>query len=188
MDLKQISILDLLPTNLLSDGKVVAAAQAIDKQMQSINDVIPKLLLYKNLDLQSEHVIDELAKEENVDFYDSTLPIEVKRELVRNSSKWNRRKGTASVVEEVVRAVFDDAVVTEWGGYNGEPYHFRVTTRQVVSDPNKLIELTKIINSVKNARSHLEALEIERDITNSIYVGTLIHTRKVITVYQEGVR
>ncbi|MDP5276636.1 phage tail protein [Chengkuizengella axinellae] len=113
--------------------------------------------------------------------------LEVKRELVKNSAAWHRRKGTASVIEEVVKAAFDDAVVSEWYEYGGAPYHFRVTTRKVVSDPNKLIELAKIINSVKRNSAWLEALEIARDTTQSIYVGSVIHTRRKITIYQEGV-
>jgi len=122
LKINQVSLLDLLPENLRSDEKIIASAKAIDEQLNKINNTTPQLLIYKNINLQSERVIDELAKEESVDFYDTSYSRDTKINLIKNAGAWNRRKGTASVVEEVVKEVFSSAKVIEWYEYGGASF------------------------------------------------------------------
>jgi phage tail P2-like protein len=115
--------------------------------------MIPNLTLNK---IVNETLIDLLAWQFHVDFYEPWLPVEIKRELVLKSLDWHYRKGTPSVVEEIVSTVFTRAKVEEWYEYGGRPYGFRIATEEQKPDAETLKKLIRAINSVKNTRSFLD--------------------------------
>ena len=118
-DLQSTSLLDILPQNLLADKKINAAAQALDDELQKITEATRNALLLPRLDELSEEVIDLLAWQWHVDFYEPSMSIETKRQLVRESIAWHRIKGTKAAVEKMAQTVFKGGVVTEWFEYGG---------------------------------------------------------------------
>mgnify|MGYP000870491714 FL=1 len=159
-DLQSVSLLDILPPNLLADKQIYAAAQALDDELQKITAATRNALLLPRLDELSEEVIDLLAWQWHVDFYEPIgMDIETKRRLIKNSIAWHRIKGTPAAVEQVVSAVFDTSHVQEWFEYGGKPYHFKVITEDVTTDPNVLARMRRAINAAKNTRSWLETIE-----------------------------
>ena len=159
-DLQSVSLLDILPPNLLADKKINAAARALDDELQKITAATRNALLLPRLDELSEEVIDLLAWQWHVDFYEPIgMDIETKRRLIKNSIAWHRIKGTPAAVEQVVSAVFDTSHVQEWFEYGGKPYHFKVITEDVTTDPNVLARMRRAINAAKNTRSWLETIE-----------------------------
>jgi len=113
-DLKSVSLLDILPPNLLADKQLYAAARALDDELQKITVATRNALLLPRLDELSEEVIDLLAWQWHVDFYEPVgMDIETKRKLIKNSIAWHRIKGTPAAVEQVVSAVFDTSHVQE---------------------------------------------------------------------------
>lgn len=152
-------------------------ARVIDAQMEELNRVEELVGIYYRIDELSSDLIDALAIQLHVDFYDEKLPLATRRELVKNSTRWHLRKGTAGVVEEMVQTVFETGVVKEWPEYGGNPYYFRVevlTAPQITPENLKLI--TYVIETVKNVRSWLEGLGFLREIPAPIYfaAGTVI--------------
>ncbi len=159
-DLQSVSLLDILPPNLLADKKINAAARALDDELQKITAATRNALLLPRLDELSEDVIDLLAWQWHVDFYEPIgMDVETKRKLIKNSIAWHRIKGTPAAVEQVVSAVFDTSHVQEWFEYGGKPYHFKVITEDVTTDPNVLARMRRAINAAKNTRSWLETIE-----------------------------
>lgn len=186
-NITNVSLLQILPPNLRHDTNVRASAAAFDKEFREVSGLLNLLLLYSNLDMLPEKIIDELAWQEHVDFYDQALPIEKKRELVRQAKATHRHKGTPWAVDQVVSTAFDDAVVSEWFEYGGSPYHFRVTTTDRVTDERKLAGIVRAINSVKNTRSHLESITIRRDNRMGLYAGGMVTSLKIHTIKPLGV-
>lgn len=159
-DLQSISLLDILPPNLLADEQINAAAQALDTELQKITAATKEALLLPRLDELPEEVIDLLAWQWHVDFYEPVgMDIETKRRLIKNSIAWHRIKGTPAAVEEVVSAIFDTSHVQEWFEYGGKPYHFKVVTEDVTTDKDVLERMRRAIHAAKNARSWLETVE-----------------------------
>ena len=159
-DLQSVSLLDILPPNLLADEKINAAAQALDAELQKITEATKEALLLPRLDELPEAVIDLLAWQWHVDFYEPIgMDIETKRRLIKSSIAWHRIKGTPAAVEQVVSAAFDTSHVKEWFEYGGSPYHFKVVTEDVTTDKSVLARMRRAINAAKNARSWLETIE-----------------------------
>jgi phage tail P2-like protein len=182
MNLNDISILNLMPPNLAADKNIKMMAQAFDEVLRDIIGKIPDVEMIPNLILNkivNETLIDLLAWQFHVDFYEPGLPIEIKRELVLKSLDWHYRKGTPSVVEEIVSTVFAKAKIQEWYEYGGHPYRFRIATEEQMPDVEAVKKLRRAIDSVKNTRSCLDNLTyltdfIDRVITKD-HVKLAIH-------------
>jgi phage tail P2-like protein len=178
-DLQSVSLIDVLPPNLLADKQIYAAARALDDELQKITAATRNALLLPRLDELSEEVIDLLAWQWHVDFYEPSMSIETKRQLVRESIAWHRIKGTKAAVEKMAQTVFKGGVVTEWFEYGGEPYHFRI---DVLNAPNMTEEnrgrLLAVVNASKNTRSWLDELRFRREAQNDMYYASAptIHT------------
>jgi len=160
MELNNVSILNLMPPNLASDPKIKMAAEAFDEVLRGIIEKIPNVAVIPNLVLNKtvdSVLVDLLAWQFHVDFYDPKMPLEVKRDLVLKSLDWHFRKGTPSVVEDIVSTVFSKAIVQEWFEYGGLPYRFNVATEESMPDNETRSNLIRAINSVKNTRSFFEA-------------------------------
>lgn len=149
-----------------------AAAKSLDDELQRVTASCVEVLHLPRLDELPEAVIDLLAWQWHVDFYESDADIRVKRQLVRESIAWHRIKGTKSAVEGMIRTIFQGGVVTEWFDYGGESYHFRV---DLLSAPRMTPENTErllyVVNASKNVRSVLDELTYRRDMQGSIHYG-----------------
>ncbi|OPA76732.1 phage tail protein I [Paenibacillus selenitireducens] len=186
ININEISLLDLIPPNLLQDPKVVAAAKAIDSEMQQITDEINKLPRYSRMDELTTEEVDEMAWELHIDFYDPKLPLQQCRELVKNAIPWHRRKGTPSAVEELISTVFGGGKVEEWYEYGGKPYYFRVLTDDPEATAAKAQEFIRAIDTVKNLRSRLEKVIITQTTDLPTIFAGVLHMGEYMYVRQEG--
>ena len=183
IDLDNVSILNILPPNLAEDENVRVAASAFDEVLRSIIEKVPSVSIYPRInEIIDSALLDLLAWQFHVDFYDADMPVDLKRVLVRRSLEWHLRKGTPSAVEEVVAAVFSDAVVTEWYEYGGEPGFFRVETETPLQSDKQYEDILNAIFSVKNTRSWLEFIIVLTNATQTHYIGIGIWLDDTITI------
>lgn len=178
-ELLHASLLDILPQNLLRDEKIKAAAQALDAELQKITEATKEALLLPRLSELSEAVIDLLAWQWHVDFYEPTLGIGVKRRLVRESIAMHRIKGTKAAVELALRMTRHTGDVIEWFEYGGKPYCFQVSGIRADSvHPDGLRSLLRLIYAMKNERSWLENIDFVRPVRIDMYYGVLSSSGK----------
>lgn len=180
-DLYNAKLLDLIPPNLKTDPDMIAASQMEDNSFQRLLAMTNKVKILADIDSLEDDALDHLAWGFNADFYDGTLTVEKKRNLIKNVIKSHMKKGTAGAVEDILSVVFDVSTIEEWFTYDGDPYHFKIKTMDVV-DSDKYQGFKTVINSVKNARSHLESFVIERqkEIPTNLLVG--IHKVRKIEI------
>lgn len=124
-----------------------------------------KLLMYSNLDSLQDtdfghSLVDELAWQFHVDYYDKSADIQTKKNLVKQSIRIHRTKGTPQAVLDLLSTAFPaDTILLEWFDYGGEPYHFKIITSGFDGyDKEKFLQA---LNSVKNARSYLDNEQID---------------------------
>lgn len=182
-DIKQIKLIDLIPSSIANDEQVKAAAQALDLELQAVTAVIKETMLLSRLDELPETVIDLLAWQWHVDFWDEELTLVQKRKLVKNSIAWHRRKGTPSAVEEVVSTILGGAIVQEWFEYGGEPYYFRVIKIDGQVTEEMYPKLKRAIDAVKNVRSWIESVSLSRKVNSDIFYGVMQSTHSKVDIY-----
>lgn len=173
-DLQSIALRELLPPSIASDPDILGAAEAIDRELHKSTGFVPGVSIIPRLrGLTDEQLIDLLAWQFHVDFWDPDLPmtVEMKRELVAKSLDWHTRKGTPSTVEEVVTAVFGDARVLEWFEYGGSPYTFKVETEITDVTLRRIRILIDAIFAMKNTRSWLDGIDIKWKSDMGLYAG-----------------
>lgn len=147
-------------------------ALQMDKQMQVMATVLAAALaqrwpeaelgiLYPAIDQLPEPVLDILAYDLKVDWYDYGYSIEEKRRTLKDAWKVHRIKGTKAAVERAISAIYPNTRVLEWWEYGGEPYHFRLDINIVNDSINseKYRRVMQRLNFYKNLRSHLEAIK-----------------------------
>ena len=184
IDLYSISLVDIMPDSLKRDPEMVAMAKAFTPEIQSLSRETLLCLLEDQIDHLSSDLVDHLAFERHVDFYDPELPIEVRRDLVKNSLPWHRRKGTPAAVEELITTVFGDGRVEEWFEYGGKRGYFKVITNNRSATTEQALLFMRALNSVKNTRSWLEKIEISQVEDHNLYFAGIIHMGDKITLWQ----
>ncbi|KYD02627.1 hypothetical protein B4102_0221 [Heyndrickxia sporothermodurans] len=175
---------NILPSSLKVDPFIVALGEAFEIEMKQAYIEAAKLCNLNDVDNLHENLLDYLAYQKHVDFYDNTLPIETKRKLVRDSTLFHRLKGTPKAVELLIETVFGEGEVLEWFDYGGKPGTFRVVTSNSEVTHEKAEQFIKALNSVKRESAKLEKVEVTQSEGLSIYFATVVHTGDKITVKQ----
>ena len=188
-DLQNLNLIELLPTSIASDETIRNICNAIAEKLQTINEKAELVLLLPRLDQLPETLVDELAWQYHVDFYDYAADINKKRALVRKAIDWHRRKGTPAAVEEVCTAVFKSAKVYENWEYGGKPYHFQVRMiSEGIPDKSVLDNLYRAIKESKNVRSWLDALSFDRQIAGSLFVGGVYSSMRNMEIFPSQIK
>lgn len=181
IETKQYMVADHLPSSIKT-GDILDLAKVVDGELAKLNTDI--LLIYPHIDELGSELIDHLAVQLHVDFYDETLSLDKRRQLVKNSIRWHMRKGTPSVIRELLGTVYDNAIIEEWFNYGGQPYHFRVTIQAEQSpDAAKIAYLTKAIEMTKNVRSWLDTVLFVRSLKGDLRFGGVTGIHKAVYLY-----
>ena len=182
--LQDISILDLMPSNIAGDAGVREAAQAFDEVLRDIIAKIPSLAILSNIGEITDHaLLDMLAWQFHVDFYRSDMTLEVKREMVQRSLDWHTRLGTPSAVEEVVGVAWGSGVeIREWFETGRSPYTFMLSLNRPIPDEESLNELLLAIFATKNTRSWLDLIKSIMEYKYRLFVGIGVHNKDTITL------
>ncbi|WP_297966683.1 phage tail protein [uncultured Anaerovibrio sp.] len=181
MNRKDYCIAERLPESLNRDN-LCEVAQVIDEQLHELDALNELICLYPRIDELSSELVDALAIHFHVDFYDTSLSLDKRRALVKNSIRWHMKKGTKAAVEELVQTVFESGIVSEWFEYGGDPYRFKVTTVDTMPSDEEINRLIQAINSVKNIRSHLDEIGFIRYLNADLCFGGVPNLHKRITV------
>ena len=178
--LMDLMLSDILPERLKTK-EILAIAAALDKQMKEITREIDSVIMISQIDQMPEEIVDSLAWQFHVDFYEPLgLDLNLKRTLVKNSLLWHSHKGTKYALVEIIRVLFlADFDIEEWFEYGGKPYFFRLISRDNVQTLEKYNDLIRAIFELKNERSWLDLIKIERESLGTVHVGNVTkHTRK----------
>lgn len=167
-------ITDILPTALADDPRTKALSYALNRAMQRLIEYCQNISVYATIDTLPEQILDLLAVELNTQYYDDSLSIRIKRNLIKNSLKWYMNTGTLAAVEEAVSAVFGNGEVKEWFDYGGKPYHFKIHTSNINTTDEMIRQVTDIVSSIQNVRSQLEEVIVEVMQQVQLYHGCVV--------------
>ncbi len=149
--------LRLLPNVLQNDEQMAMLAEAMASDISTELGLCNEAAIYSRIDELPEELLDILAVDLNVEWYEFDADLTTKRNQITTSWEIHRKLGTAGCLRTVLDTVWDDSDVQEWFEYSGSPYHFRVVVSDTYSAENDL-RVMKLINSVKSARSVLDSI------------------------------
>lgn len=147
-----------LPPALRTDPSVVALAEALGEVLAVRPAEIERLRIYPAIDTLDESLLDILAYDFKVDWWDADYSLEEKRRTLKDSWRVHRLLGTRAAVEIAISAIYPHTQVLEWFEYGGAPYHFRLRINSAEDDINseKQRRVLERLNYYKNLRSHLD--------------------------------
>jgi len=175
MNLRDIDLLSLQTKYMQQDKTTQALCASLTPQLQSLSEEVIACLIYSRVDYLGDELLDELAWQLNMDWYDSTAKTSVKRSLVKNALKVYRYRGTVYAINQVLADYFNDAEVREWFEDASAPYTFKVIARNQAIASSDIERFNMAVNAVKNARSHMTGLILGQFCSDTIYCSdTLI--------------
>ena len=164
-----------LPDVILKDEHLKQLAEVAARVMfKSLQDP-RKAAIYCRIDELDEGVLDILAKDFNVSWYDYNATIDEKRSIIRNSMNARRHIGTKASVESIISDVMPGSQVEEWFEYGGDPFHFRMKIPGTWTQ-EKAEWITKAISLVKNVRSTVDDYTFVLEWLHHLYVGCALYT------------
>jgi len=173
--LSDAELTTVLPPFLKENNDVQALSYAFKKGMEKMLYFAGLSALCADIDTLPDEIVDLLALELKSQYYDESMDIDIKRDIVKNSIAWYAKGGTVSAVDEMVQTIFGEGEVVEWYEYGGDPGTFYVNTSTELS-PDVIKSFNEIIDKVKNIRSHLTNVKINREIKSPCY-ATLYNCR-----------
>lgn len=100
--LQEAELTSVLPAYIKENTDVQAISYAFQMGMRKFSQYVASSALYGNIDTLPEFLLDLLSIETRCQYYEESLPIEIKREMIRNSLAWYFKSGTVSAVEELI--------------------------------------------------------------------------------------
>lgn len=150
------NLLLIVPPALTHDPAMMARAAADAEALAARLAEIDRVRIIPNIDALDETVLDILARDFKVDWYDPGYSLEEKRRTVKSSWRVHKTLGTKAAVETAIRAIYPLTTVEEWFEYGGEPYHFRLNI-DITSDSGDRARQKRVLerlNFYKSLRSH----------------------------------
>ena len=139
-----------------------------------------------NPDLAPVHILPWLAWALSVDDWSDNWSEQIRRNVIKASVEVHRKKGTIGALKKALQAFnYTNVKVEEWFEYGAEPYFFRVffDVNEPGFDVNILPQVQKVIESTKNARSHLENLRAYLSAEMGLLrLGSLIISKEVTAI------
>ena len=164
----------MLPEPMKRDDGTAAMARVAAEELErrGIESGLPRL--WGRFDDMAGDLLDILAEDLGVTWYDSDAPAAVKRELLKNSGQVFRRLGTKWAVENVIGTYFGEGFVREWFEYDGEPGHFRVYSPNPSVNQERLEEFLSLLERVKRTSAKLDGIFISLTGQMPIYAGVAV--------------
>lgn len=155
------NLLRALPEVLRNDESMAALAASVAQVLAQRPEEIQRLAIYPRIDELPEELLDILAYDFKVDWWDADYTLEEKRQILKDNWHVHRILGTKAAVETAISAIYPGTQVSEWFEYNGEPYHFKLLIDSTYDgvNPEKHQRVLDRVEYYKNLRSVLDEIE-----------------------------
>lgn len=162
-DIYSTDFSEFLPGALRHDIKMIALARTLTEKLLAVSGSMDSVLIYSRFEELPEDLVDILAYDMHVDWYNYNYPLWIKQDIVKNSVRVHKRMGTKYAVETVINSLHPQSRLEEWFEYGGNHHCFRIVinadNREHEIDIDKIV---KSINMYKRLSAHLESIVLER--------------------------
>lgn len=175
MRLQTADVLKLVPEFMRDDEAVKGLAAAVNELIRVPAGKLNTVRVWDQIDQMDEAQLDELAYELDIDWYNTSLPIENKRAIIKVSDLIHSHRGTKWAVEHLISTYFVDGFIKEWyeDDYeNPRPFHFTVyTTHRNVTD-QLMQEFKSLAKVAMPVRSRMDRVNFSDTFGSRIVAGS----------------
>lgn len=158
MKLSELDFVRLLPAYMRDDQAVIALSNAMNMLLGEPFKRLDTIRTWDKIDDLNEAECDELAWELDIDWYDSGMSLEEKRETIKVAQQIKRKRGTKWAVERLIASHIGEGYVAEWYEIGGEPYTFTVLITSTEVDAENYAKFVETAALAKNERSHITGI------------------------------
>ena len=152
------NLLRSLPTALANDPNMLGHAKGLADAICDINSEVNKVTIYTRIEELPEDLLDILARDFNVSWYEYNATLSVKRRQFRDSFLIHRRFGTKWAVRTALTDHYPGhCEISEWFEYDGNPSFFKIIVD--LTEPYGSVDAGAIgakVNLYKPVRARLE--------------------------------
>lgn len=169
---------------LVPPGIDDAVSRAIDRLLDRYDALDVAAVLVTLVDRQSDMVLEYLAWEHHIDFWERATTREAKIAMIQACYDAHRYKGTRYGLEQIYVLLDAPGAVAEWFEYGGDPYYFRVDLIwQGRPWPESQYDyVLGMIEQLKNVRSWLDRLRIIPQVSGTTYTAAVAWSGAVVAV------
>ncbi len=167
-------VLDVKLTDLFpADSVEIQCLSYVDAMLtQEFGKFTERVVLASNVDNLPENILDLLALQYRIPYYDSTFSVEIKRKLVKEGYQWVMTAGTTGCVERLIQAIFGNGKVVEWyesdSSMNEGEFDIEINEKDITEDIVK--DFARILRKAKNSHSKLRQVVNNHNMEHDVYV------------------
>lgn len=174
----------IIPQFLLDDKFINDVSQIINNYLKDNEDVANYLFFNNNLENFDDEILDKYAKDRAIFWYDSLLPTERKREIIKNYRLTYRTLGTELAVKQLITDYFGGkGEVENWYDYDGEHHRFKVKIRANKLSTTFINRFVDALYWVKSTDTWLDFITFIQELNNTNYfIMQTISIKKKISI------
>lgn len=159
--LKDAEIINSLPSIIGNQAWAKAISFATSQMFKLILTMADATQTFSKVDELDHDVLDILATDLRVSNYSQAYSLDLKRKLVKFALQYWATAGTKAATEEVVKAIFGDASISEWFEYGGEPGYFKISITDTALTDADVLEFKRVAENVKRLSAWLDKIVLE---------------------------
>lgn len=172
-DLRNGELLDMIKsTPFAEDVEIQCLSYALKQMIGIILDYADGAMVRAGVDHVGESALDALAVEDDAQYYQQSMDVDVKREVIKHAWQWKERAGTPSAVMGAVEDVYGGGTIEEWFSYGGSPGHFKIS---VASEDMHVVipdSFTRLVNKMKRLSAILDGMDFTWSTYQELFTGT----------------
>jgi len=182
MKLSEVSLMDIIPSNMRDDINIKGFARAFDYVKEQVLNKSRLCDLFNNLDLLTGDQLNEVAKAADIPWYDTSKSLDNRRQILANYMDVYHKAGTVDALEMALSNVFDSAQVIEWYEDGGDPFTFSVYVSGTISE-DMVNAAVRTMSRIKPVEAVLDEITFIEGIDSTIIMGGAIRPYRYRAVW-----
>ena len=158
IELHEVGLVEGLPPDVAKEPWVQILDAVFRERRKKELEAAERLKIYTDIDRADEAVLDILAVQFRVDWYDTSYPIETKRRIIKTALEVRRYCGTEWAVQKALSSIYPNVKISEWYDYGGRPGYWRMNVD--ITDDGVIYytpeEIEKRLGYARRCTAHLE--------------------------------
>lgn len=177
-NLDAATLLQAFPMEVSETSRMAMIAAIVAEELQSLSEDHDLLAIYTQIDELDSTMLDILAIDFKIDWWDANADLEKKRDTFKSCFTIHRKLGTIGAVRQAISDMYSTAQIKEWFDYNGLPYHYKLEIGL-----GEQFGTSEIIGSIlyrsqfyTNVRSVMDGIAFQSQRTRKLFYGCALMT------------